>query len=581
MNPLMLNLSTCSAATIACGGLAVSISTATAAPHPPIDLGPGNTTATGMNYASAAVTLKDGTLLSFNRRGNAEATTIFVSRSSDNGTNWSRPEALVKLPTDRWGGPIPLLDKDEEIHFVIPNARGEGRRPNVDRFIDLHHLRSTDKRTKWTEPRRIYEGYCGSIQGVFQLDNGRILAPFAHWRPNIPTTPPTGPNVCTVVYSDDGGKSWKRSPAALTAPCINGYNGSNYGACEPSLIQLNDGRVWMLIRTQTGVLYEAYSPDGIEWHDAEPTKFPSSNSPAFQLRLPDDRIVFFWNNCAMPPRLDGAGVYGGRDALHAAISSDEGRTWRGFREVYRDPTRNGSPPKNGDRGTAYPHATVTADGKVLLVSGQGTERRRRFLIDPDWLEEQRQSEDFETLEAWHVFKSFGPAQRWWRDREQGARLIAHPDAPARSVLQIRKPDELPGDGAVWNFPNGSGGALTFKLRVGRRFGGAQISVTDRFHNPCDDAGEEEAPISMRIAPSGRIASSHNLLPDQWHKLELIWNDIGLCRAFLDGEAIKQFGATRRNKNGYCYLRLRSVSTRLDEEGLLVESVEVRVKNRND
>ncbi len=551
--------------------------TADAAPRVPIDLGPGNTVATGMNYASAAVTLKDGAILSFFRRGHDGGVAIFAVRSGDNGRTWSEPAPLVTLPQGGWGGPIPLLDRDGELHFIVPKVRGEGRKPNVDRFIDLYHLRSTDRRTRWTEPQRVYEGYCGSIQGVYQLRIGRIVAPFAHWRPGVPTAPPTGPNVCTAVCSDDGGKTWFRSPAALTAPCIDGYNGSNYGACEPSLIDLNDGRVWMLIRTQTGVLYEAHSPDGAKWFDATPTRFPSSNSPAFPLRLPDGRIVLFWNNCAMPPRLGKDGVYGGRDALHAAITSDEGQTWRGFREVYRDPTRNGSPPRSGDRGTAYPHATVTADGQILLVSGQGAERRRRFLIDPDWLEQTSQVEDFESIDAWHVFKSFGPAKRWWRDRRPGAQLVAHPDDPARRVLRVAKPDDLPGDGAVWNFPAGRGGKLALRLRIGRRFGGAQISVTDRFHNPCDDAGEEEAPVSLRIAPSGRVASSYGLKPGRWHELELWWNDIGVCKALLDGRVVKQFGTARQNRNGFCYLRLRSISTRVDEGGLLVESVRARVK----
>ena len=134
-------------------------------------------------------------------------------------------------------------------------------------------------------------------------------------------------------YSDDGGKSWARSPAKLTAPCHDGYNGSNYGACEPTLLELKDGRVWMFMRTQDGFLYESFSPDGVNWSPAKPSRFHSSNSPAFPVRLPDGRIVVFWNNAENCPRVGKDGVYSGRDALHAAISSDEGKTWSGFREV--------------------------------------------------------------------------------------------------------------------------------------------------------------------------------------------------------------------------------------------------------
>ncbi|MGY8655548.1 MAG: sialidase family protein [Verrucomicrobiia bacterium] len=556
---------------------ALCVAAAATEAHPPIDLGPGNTSGKAINYAGASVTLKDGTLLSFYRRGAADSIPIYVTRSTDHGTNWTAPEVLVKLSTERWGGPIPLLDRDEELHFVIPKVRGEGRIPNVDRFIDLYYLRSTNGRAEWTEPKRIYEGYCGSIQGLFQLNSGRIVAPFADWLPGVARTPPTGPNVTTAVYSDTDGRTWKRSPAKLTAPCHDGYNGANYGACEPTLIELNDERVWMLIRTQAGDLYESFSPNGANWSEAQPSRFVSSNSPAFPIRLNDGRIVLFWNNCVMPPRVGKDGVYAGRDALHAAISRDEGKSWRGFREVYRDPTRHQSPPQSGDRGTAYPHATLTDDGRILLVSGQGTERRRRFLIDPEWLLERTHEETFENIDAWHLFKEFGPVKRWWRDRLQGPQLIDHPDKPGRKALQIRRPDALPADGAVWNFPSARAGKLTLRVRIGKRFGGARISVTDRFYNPCDDAGKKEAPISLNISPGGRIVSHHTLTPDKWQTIDITWNSIGVCKAFLDGKLIRQFGSVRHPANGFCYLRLRSTSTQVDPTGLLVDSVKMRAQ----
>ena len=81
----------------------------------------------------------------------------------------------------------------------------------------------------------------------------------------------------------------------------------------------------------------------------------------------------------MPPRADGAGVYGGRDALHIAVSEDEGKTWRGFREIYLDHRRNDNPAKNGDRGTAYPLAAYTNDGRIVVLAGQGKGGRNQEL----------------------------------------------------------------------------------------------------------------------------------------------------------------------------------------------------------
>jgi hypothetical protein len=549
-------------------------------PSPPIDLGPGNTESVGINYASAAVTYPDGTLESFARRSHKGHVSIFRVRSVDHGLRWSEPEVLVNLPVAPWGGPMPLLDADGELHFVIPRVRGEGRNPAVDRFIDLYHIRSTNGRTQFTEPQRIFEGYCGAIQGLFQLESGRIIAPFADWVANRPRTPPTGPSETTCVYSDDGGATWHDSPSRLTAPCYEGYNGGNYGACEPTLIELRDRRVWMLIRTQTGKLYESFSNDGAIWSEAQPSPFYSSNSPAFPIRLEDGRIVVFWNNCVMPPRVDGAGVYGGRDALHAAISADEGATWRGFREVYRDPTRNGTPPRNGDRGTAYPHATLTGDGRVLLVSGQGTERRRRFLIDPDWLLETTATADMTSLDEWHVFKGFGPAAGYWRDRDQGPQLVPHPDDPdAGQVLHIRRPDERDADGASWNFPAAKAGTLTVRLRVEPGFGGAQISLTDRFFNPCDDAGEELATFAVRIDPAGIVTKDAGLSSGNWHTLEFDW-DGDECRVLIDDEHVDTLRTEDAPPGGLSYVRFRSLAEVADEVGFYVASVAADVIEKN-
>lgn len=539
--------------------------------HPPIDLGANNASTPGApNYANAAVTLPDGTLESYYRRGVAGSIPIFRMRSADNGRAWTAPEPLVKLSIEPWGGPMPLLDREGELHFVIPKVRGEGRKPNVDRFIDLYHLRSTGGRTKWTEPARIYEGYCGALQGVFQLKSGRIIAPFADWLPGVPTTPPTGPSVTTAVYSDDGGRTWQRSPARLTAPCHEGANMSNYGACEPTLIELKDGRVWMLIRTQDGYLYESFSNDGVNWSVAKRSRFHSSNSPAFPIRLPDGRLVVFWNNAEHSQRVGKDGVYSGRDALHAAISSDEGKTWRGFREVYRDATRNGSPPKDGDRGTAYPHATVTKSGEILLVSGQGTDRRRRFLIDPDWLLEKSQEENFTNLDTWHLFKGFGKPARFWRDRVQGPQLIAHPGKPGVKALHLRRPDERDADGAVWNFPAGRSGKLTLRLRVEKDFGGAQISLTDRMFEPCDDTGEKLAQFALELGRDGAVK------PGSWHEIQLAWQ-VGRCRVSLDGKPLTTLDARSAAPDGLSYLRLRSTAAAVDPVGFLVESVQVEVE----
>jgi hypothetical protein len=491
--------------------------------------------------------------------------------STDDGVTWSEPRVMTHMPDGGFGGCSAVLTPDGEIQLFITKGRriNDGTKPAVDRFIDLWHMRSSNGQTKWTEPRMVFEGYIGSISNSIQLESGRIINPFGSWIPGSVSGPPTGNQFVTVISSNDNGETFNQSDAKLVSPCYPDYNGANVGACEPAIVQLADGRVWMVMRTQAGFLYESFSDDGVTWSDAKPSRFHASTGPPDVVRLPDDRIALFWNSAEMPPRVDGRGVYGGRDVLHAAIADPELKTWHGFREIYRDPTRHQIPPKRGDRGTAYPDAIVTRDGNVAVMSGQGG-LRQLILVDPHWLYETRASTHFsDGLEQWTVFKSFGPASGWWRDRAQGPVLIDHPDKPGRKALHVRKPDENDPDGAVWNFPNGRAGTLSLRFRINDGCRGASVALNDRFFDPSDDAGEKLAIFQLPF---------DDVEPDKWHTLELAWDiDAERCTMRLNGQQTATLTQRNETPNGISYLRLRSTADTIDA-GWLIESIDVQVNN---
>ncbi len=495
----------------------------------------------------------------------------------DNGLSWSEPRFLMALPNEHWSTPLPLLAQDGELHLFWMIARGTRHRPAVDYFIDIWHARTSAGRTQWPAPRRIWQGYVGSINGMIQLRNGRIVVPFAYWVGGRPEAPPMGANISTVIYSDDNGQTWTQSSAALTAPCYAGYNGANYGACEPTIIELKDGRVWMILRTQTGVLYESFSEDGIRWSETKPTRFCSSDSPACLTRTANGRIVLFWNNCENTSRIEGQGVYTNRDALHAAISNDEGKTWQGYREICRDPRRNEPPPKTGDRGTSYPYAVPTRDGKLLVVTGQGHGRRHVLRIDPAWLCEESTCDDFSTgLDGWCAFKVFGKPAHWWRNRTEGPKLIDHPEKPGAKVLHIRRPDEKSGDEAVWNFALRSRGTLAVRLMLPKGFAGGSVSLADRFIQPNDDVGGKKVLATLSIGPDGRCFENVTLTPGQWYSIELTWNtDKGECQVKVDGKPAGTLTVSKGLASGVCYVRFQSTAPAIDPAGFVVESVEVR------
>jgi hypothetical protein len=336
---------------------------------------------------------------------------------------------------------------------------------------------------------------------------------------------------------------------------------SAYGAVEPVVVQLEDGRVWNLIRTQMGRFWESFSTDGAIWSEPQPTNVISSDSPAGLVRLSDGRIVLFWNNCLRYPY-----AYGGRQVLHAAISEDSGRTWRGFREVGRDPFRNVAPPSGHDYGTAYPFPTLANDDKVIFVSGQGEGRILRKMIDPAWLYEKSQTADFaQRAEEWSTFGT------------RGAEIVPHPTEPNGQVLQIRKTDEHWPAAAVWNFPAGANGRLRLRIMPRAGFQGALVALTDHFSTPFDLEDQFSSVHNLWIGVDGRLPGGAALRTDQWNSLELIWHaKKQSCDVVLDGKISGSLPVVRSSPN-ICYLRLRSTAERTDEAGFLVESVEVEVE----
>ena len=497
--------------------------------------------------------------------------------SRDNGRTWGEERFECEV-SRRTYMVLPLLSRDGEIHLASMVGRGDGREIAVDRFIDVWHQRTVNKRTQWEKPNVIFKGYCGALLDFKQLSEGRLVCPFAWWVPKRPCAPPVGANLCTVFYSDDGGRKWTKSESDLSSPCYPDFVGNNYGADEPCILELKDGRLWMLMRTQTGFLYESFSDDrGETWSDAQPSRFVSSSSPPMLWRMPDDRILVIWNNCESPPAHEGAGVYVNRDALHAAVSDDEGNTWRGFREVYRDPHENETPP-NTDRGSAYPTPPVWSGGRFVFLTGQGVGRRNLISVDPRWLTLTHAEDDFsEGLVQWIAFKPVGPASRYRRNRIPGPPLVDHPAKPGAKVLHLRKPDRHDADGALWNFPNGVRGTLKLRLMLNAGFGGANISLNDRSFKPTDENSERLAIFSTAVKADGKLGDGTKLNLGQWHTIALTWDlRARTCVVSVNGAKLSTLKQLNATGNGVCYLHLRSKATEVDAAGFYIERVSVDI-----
>ena len=137
----------------------------------------------------------------------------------------------------------------------------------------------------------------------------------------------------------------------------------------------------MLIRTQTSRFYESFSLDGGKtWTKPGPTPFQAPNAPGGILRLSDGRLVFSWSDLSQYP---GEVISPGRQYLHIAISSDDGKTWSRSKLIAQ--RREGQHPTGSVR---YPFPCETADQHLLVKYSrvsQGRQNIELIRIDPNWI----------------------------------------------------------------------------------------------------------------------------------------------------------------------------------------------------
>lgn len=414
------------------------------------------------------------------------------------------------------------------------------------------------------------------------------------------------PHRISVFRSDDDGLTWKKSvlapgPAFEVRPPHRGPRWENW-CVEPTVLELEGGRLWMLARTSRDRHRECFSEDGGEtWSSWRPSGFYGTLTMPTLHRLRDGRVLLLWCNTTPLPEVDRTGepipetakngrwedVFTNRDACHVAISEDDGRTWIGFREMRLNPYRNAG--DFGRRATHdfsvhQPQALELPGDKVLVAHGQDEEVRRLVVFDTRWLYEPRRRSSFgKGLEDWSTHKyRRGIVGHCAYDRTPGPRLIEHPDRAGGGarVLHIRHPIDprlvFDRDGAVWNFPAAVKGSFTTRIRLRPEGGGARICLLDRWLNPTDPVVESYAMYVLEVPGDGRLGEGVSLTVGRWHELGFEWDDsrASRCRLTVDGEATPiELPLGRPAVHGVSYVHFQALSSEEDLAGFLVESVE--------
>jgi lysophospholipase L1-like esterase len=237
------------------------------------------------------------------------STYIACRITRDGGRTWL-PEAKITTHADcQASHPSVIRARDGTIHVVYLAFKGwawKDGNPTDKCHSDIWVIHSHDRGRTWTGRQRAFAGYSGATNGGCETRDGRLIFAFSHY------VSQPGRLVSRAVVSADGGHSWQQSNALDI-----GGAGDHDGALEPAVIELKDGRVWMLIRTPRKQFWESFSTDGgLHWSAAVPTNIAATSAPGHLARLADGRLALAWNPAVC-----------GRSALHLAISRDEGRTW--------------------------------------------------------------------------------------------------------------------------------------------------------------------------------------------------------------------------------------------------------------
>jgi len=293
---------------------------------------------------------------------------IAAKISADGGYTWSEPFVLQPNTGKCNVMSVSFLPSGNDVLFFYLQKDG------VDHDLNCFMKRSSDCCKTWSDPVRvsIVDGYNVVNNGrVIRARNNRILVPAAYYENYLN-------NKCTVgicYYSDDDGVTWQRSKQSVV------LEDSNTGLQEPGLVELKDGSLMMIIRSDKGYIYKSKSSDcGDTWSTPEPMPLVSCVSPATVKRIPDtDKLLMIWN----PSVFGKYASWRDRWPLCSAISEDEGETWSQVKYLEMSP----------DKCHAYTSITFIGQ-KVYLTyyewnklahnkNFEGTSLKLR-IIDRDW-----------------------------------------------------------------------------------------------------------------------------------------------------------------------------------------------------
>jgi predicted neuraminidase len=257
-------------------------------------------------------------------------------QEADGPPKWEFQDNIVLMPKN-------IVEKTKA--FVEPEIAANGPRVEQAKKLLEHASDEYFSRMGWftrTHP--------------LELPSGRILVPMYS----------DGYSYGIMAISDDRGYTWTASEPLVGA-----------GSIQPSVVRKTDGTLVAYMRDNGPPPKRAHlsmsKDDGVSWSQARDTEIPNPGTSLENIRLSNGHWIMVYND-----------LESGRYSLVAAISDDEGATWKWRRHL------DGRPDKNLNSQYHYPSVIQASDGAIHVTYSYFTPEGKSIKhvrMNEDWVKQ--------------------------------------------------------------------------------------------------------------------------------------------------------------------------------------------------
>jgi predicted neuraminidase len=262
--------------------------------------------------------------------------TVVLSQSDDGGKTFSAPQAMGLPLNDgtRCYDPCLWVDPKGRLWYLFNRSVKDSTKHGV--YARICDAPDAPKPVWGAEFRIGFDSpFSFRMNKPTVLSSGEWVLPVVHALEPLAGWAGFDPKqVFGAAISTDEGKTWS----------LHGDVRTPKAGLENMIVELKDGRLWMLIRTEK-LLWECHSSDkGRTWTEGKPSTIATPHSRFFIRRLSSGNLL-----------LVNHYKFTGRSHLTAQLSTDDGATW------------NEGLLLDERSGVSYPDGVQEKDGLILIT----------------------------------------------------------------------------------------------------------------------------------------------------------------------------------------------------------------------